>query len=247
MTDKSLLPWQQLKQLLENTETSSDKSPLSEEDVSFLAVVASEVTTGVSLPQRYPQIYDKLLTNRAWRTCFISLLYNLQAPPSNAVEESALDWEAIQHKSKVQPRISRPSWDAWEATWQRSIPQLHYVFFPTPTAVMRSLPQIPEHFDLLRTQFVTGTEKYDVVLTAYWPKEEIEQLFVTLTVHYHEPQKQPLQANLQWGEYGDNALVNDGEPYTFKPVPVDTFLLTENDADKIVAPLTFQLGHQPEG
>jgi hypothetical protein len=206
-------------------------APLSDEEVVLLSLVIGDALQGVDVAAQYPHFYEKLLQNKALRDAFLDGLAlldegELLAPRGtvpSAAEVAPLDFLRTPVSTGV-VEVDESGW--WRVQWLQLKGALERLLSPAaPLAGMawRSGEGMMDegYRTLLRSEAAVGGQTIHIALDGRQPVEKPDVLELSLMVAADgDEEVGPLRARLEWGEYGDSAVLDGMGMAMFEPVPL---------------------------
>lgn len=177
-----------------------------------MALVVTDALAGKDISRLYPEFYGTLLKNEALMETFLETLADLSEPPTQPITPPRPFDLSFLKQLENQPAIIRTGFQHWRAIWTYSRERLEAIFNsssflePVMRGDLHSL--VDDHFVVLRSQIELDEAELDVVLEAFLPLDQEDQLHPLLLVRDRRGQRlpSPLEAQLRWGSYQEQGV-----------------------------------------
>ncbi len=206
----------------------ADVAPADEE---WLSQAAEEALQGIDIRQRYPLLWQRLLTQRQLRTSFLELVAMLEAMTQDSYDSVELEGEVLEQLRRLPPGPQHKQYarDRWEVTWRHTSAQLDYLLTPRPADQSRYRRALDapagRKVVLLRTEEGVHVEtgRLMVFLELEQHANGLTDDVVVLVSFEPEPECTSwprLQVSLSWGAYRQTLpLTQDAATFTSIPRP----------------------------
>jgi hypothetical protein len=214
-------------------EFNTKSSPTLAVDNEMLTLVVGEALNGVDISARYPAFYRKILNDSELRQAFLDAIGSIENDKHVDPVAASLPLKpalAFLGRQPQTPTIIHLGVDKWRTVLRQSVEQLQSLFSP-PELAYRSDPSLYDDpwITLLRGDIEIAGSQYAVILECS-PAEETEDalavslnLAVTLQAQGNTS-GMPLEATLQWGDYGYTVAVSAEGRTRFANVPLPAIL-----------------------
>jgi hypothetical protein len=230
-------------------------------EISFMSMKANEMVSlivdetikGVDIKIRYPDFYQKLLSNTELRQVFLDTLESIEAEKQGemvALPSGDKPNLAFLTRKSQQPGIHKLDRDRWQIILQKTIQQLQDIFSGGPALAYRSDANLFDDswFTLARGEVELEGTSYSILLECGISKETEEALSAFLNIAMtletaNASLPTPIHVTLQWGKYSETLTIAKEGRTRFPDIPFsDSF---DAQDQKIIAGLDLILEIKP--
>ena len=200
-----------------------------------MAQVVTDALAGKDISRLYPQFYETLLKNESLLNVFLETLDDLSNPAIPELKPPRPFDLSFLKQLDNQPAVIKTGFQRWRAIWTYSRERLDAIFnsssFLQPVMRGDSHSLVDDHFVVLRSQIELDEAHLDVVLEAFLPLDQEDQLLPLLLVRDRQGQRlpSPLEAYLQWGSYQGRGVFDPTGMLELPPIGLAVILNEEGE------------------